>query len=425
MLRPMAHRTFAALTTQHESMWITMVLTSSDKTSLVRNFSSFAIALLLASMLAGCGEAEPPAPPPLNIPVVEVIQKDVPIYIDMVGQTLGSVDIPIRARVQGFLESMDFLEGRDVEKGDLLYTIDPLPLEAKVVEAKGRLAEARTMLAKAKSDLDRIKPLAEMKAVSQQDLDAAVAQYEAAQGSLQAVDAQVDQAQIELSYTRIHSPIDGRIGISVANVGEFVGAAPNPVVLNYVSQTDPIRARFSINEREYLRWARRLAEFRKNTGKDPAEKGRGLELILADGTVHPYKGYVVTYDAAINPTTGTFRLEADFPNPNDIVLAGQFARVRGVLETRRGALLAPQRAVTESQGNFSVIVINAENKVEIRAVTPGPRIDKLWIIEKGLKPGERVAVGGIQRLRNGMVVAPIDGTEKPAAVSDEPKVAGG
>ncbi len=390
----------------------------------MRNISCFIISLLLAGLLAGCGETEPPVPPPLNIPVVEVIQKDVPISIDMVGQTLGSVDIPIRARVQGFLESMDFLEGRNVKKGDLLYTIDPLSFEAKVVEAKGRLAEARTMLAKAKSDLDRIRPLAEMKAVSQQDLDAAVAQYEAAQGSVQAVDAQLDQAKIELSYTRIHSPIDGRIGISEAKVGEFVGAAPNPIVLNNVSQTDPIRARFSINEREYLRWARRLAEFRKKSGKEP-KKGRGLELILADGQVHPYKGYVVTYDAAIDPTTGTFRLEADFPNPNDIVLAGQFARVRGVLETRRGALLVPQRAVTESQGNFSVIVINAENKAEIRAITPGPRIDKLWIIEKGLNPGERVAVEGIQRLRNGMVVAPTDGMEKPVAASDKPEVAGG
>jgi len=373
----------------------------------MRNISSFAIPLLLTGFLTGCEKPEQSAPPPLSIPVVEVLQKDVPITIEMVGQTMGSVDIPIRARVQGFLESMDFLEGREVHKGDLLYTIDPRPFEARVVEAKGRLAEARTMLVKAKSDLDRIRPLAEMKAVSQQDLDAAVAQYQAAQGSVQAVDAQLDQALIELSYTRIHSPIEGRIGISEAKVGEFVGAAPNPVVLNYVSQTDPIRARFSINEREYLRWARRLAEFRKKTGGTP-KKRTGLDLILADGTVHPYKGYIVTYDAAINPTTGTFRLEADFPNPNDIVLAGQFARVRGVLETRRGALLVPQRAVTESQGNFSVIVINAENKAEIRAVTPGPRIDKLWIIETGLNPGERVAVEGLQRLRNGMVVAPAD-----------------
>lgn len=380
------------------------------------------LSLLLGGLLGGCEEPEPPAPPLLNIPVADVIQRDTPIVIEMIGQTTGSIDIPIRARVQGFLESMHFLEGRDVKKDDLLYTIDPRTFEAMVVEATGYVAEARTMLAKSRSDLDRIRPLAEMNAVSQQDLDAAVAQNEASQGALQAAEARLDQAQIELGYTRIKSPIDGRIGLSEAKVGEFVGAAPNPVVLNYVSQTDPIRVRFSINEREYLRWARQLAKFRKNPETNP-DKREGLELILADGSVHEYKGYVVSYDAAINPTTGTFRLEADFPNPNHIILAGQFARVRGVLETRRDALLVPQRAVTESQGTFSVIVINADNKAEIRDVTPGPRIDKLWIIEKGLNPGERIAVEGIQRLRNGMVIIPTDGTEKPVAAASQPDMA--
>ena len=219
--------------------------------------------ILTVTALAGCGKAEPPAPPVLDIPVIEVIQQDVPVPIEVVGTTRGSVDIPIRARVEGFLESMDFEEGREVAKDALLYTIDPRPFEAKVVEAQGRLAEARTMLVKAKSDLARIRPLAEMKAVSQQDLDSAVAEYEAAQGSLQAAGAQLEQAEIELGYTRIHSPIDGRIGISEAKVGEFVGKEPNPVVLNYVSQSDPIRVRFSINERDYLKFARRFVEFRE------------------------------------------------------------------------------------------------------------------------------------------------------------------
>ena len=222
------------------------------------------LALALTVALAACGRSEPPAPPPLNIPVVEVLQRDQPILVEFVGQTFGSVDIPIRARVQGFLESMDFLEGRKIQKDDLLYTIDPLPFEAFVVEAQGYVAEARTMLAKSKSDLGRIRPLAEMKAVSQQDLDSAVAEYEAAIGSLQAANAKLDQANIQLSYTRIHSPISGRIGISAAKVGEFVGAEPNPVVLNFVSQTDPIRVRFAINEREYLRWAREFSELRED-----------------------------------------------------------------------------------------------------------------------------------------------------------------
>jgi membrane fusion protein (multidrug efflux system) len=365
----------------------------------------FAVCLLTAG-LAACTEPEPPPPPVLEIPVVDVVQQDVPIPIEMVGTTMGSVDIPIRARVEGFLESMEFQEGREVRKDALLYTIDPRPFEARVVEARGYLAEARTMLVKARSDLARIRPLAEMKAVSQQDLDSAVAEYEAAQGSVQAAEAQLDQAEIELSYTRIHSPIDGRIGISEAKVGEFVGKSPNPVILNYVSQSDPIRVRFSINEREYLKLARRFAKFREKSTQGEREQ-EGLDLILADGTVHKYHGHVTAYDAAVNPTTGTFTLEADFPNPGNIVLAGQFARVRGVVETRQDALLVPQRAVSELQGNYRVFVITPDNTVELRDVEPGPRIDNLWLIDKGLNPGERVAVEGILRLKDGMTVNPV------------------
>jgi membrane fusion protein (multidrug efflux system) len=376
------------------------------------------VTCLLAACLAGCGEAEPPAPPVLDIPVVEVIQQDVPIYLEVVGTTMGSVDIPIRARVEGFLDSMDFEEGREVEKDSLLYTIDPRPFEAKVVEAKGYLAEARTMLAKAKSDLARIRPLAEMKAVSQQDLDSAVAEYEAAKGAVQAAEAQLDQANIELSYTRIHSPIDGRIGISKAKVGEFVGKEPNPVVLNYVSQSDPIRVRFSINEREYLKFARQFAEFRAESERALKQR-EGLELILADDTIHKYRGHVVAYDAAVNPTTGTFTLEADFPNPDSLVLAGQFARVRGVVETRKDALLVPQRAVSELQGNYRVFVIKPDNMVELRNVEPGPRIDSQWLIDKGLNPGERVAVEGILRLKEGMTVNPV--TPETEATEDQAK----
>jgi membrane fusion protein (multidrug efflux system) len=373
---------------------------------------------LLTAGLAGCGEAEPPPPPVLDIPVVEVIQQDVPIPIEMVGTTRGSVDIPIRARVEGFLESMDFQEGREVGKNSLLYTIDPRPFEARVVEAKGYLAEARTMLVKARSDLGRIKPLAEMKAVSQQDLDSAVAEFQAAQGAVQAVEAQLDQAEIELSYTRIHSPIDGRIGISAAKVGEFVGKEPNPVVLNYVSQSDPIRVRFSINEREYLKWARHFAKFREEPEIELKERA-GLELILADGTVHKQPGHVIAYDAAVNPTTGTFTLEADFPNPGNIVLAGQFARVRGIVETRRDALLVPQRSVSELQGNYRVFVIKPDNTVALRDVEPGPRVGNRWLIEKGLNPGERVAVEGLLRLKDGMTVNPVT----PQAAAPENKAA--
>ncbi len=364
-------------------------------------------ALCLLS-LAGCEPAAPPAPPPLEIKVVEAVQRDVDITLDLVGQTRGSVDIPIRARVQGFLESIEFEEGRPVEKGQLLYTIDPAPFRAKVVEAEGRVAEARTLLANSKADLDRIRPLAEMKAVSQQDLDGAQARYEAAIGNLQAAEALLDQAEIELSYTRIHSPIDGSIGISEAKVGEFVGAEPNPVVLNYVSRNDPIRVRFSINERDYLRMAREYFERREQSGPeaDTLEKESDLQLFLADGTLHPHRGHIVAYDAAINPTTGTFTMEADFDNPKGIVLAGQFARVRGVIERREDAVMVPTRAVAELQGIFRVFVVGDDGTVEIRTVELGPAIDRLRIIEQGLEAGERVAIEGLLRLRNGTVVKP-------------------
>lgn len=367
--------------------------------------------LLPASLaaLAACTPPEPPAPPPLDIKIVESIQQDADITLDLVGQTRGSIDIPIRARVQGFLESIDFKEGRPVEQGQLLYTIDPAPFRAKVVEAQGRVAEASTLLAKAKADLGRIKPLAEMKAVSQQDLDGAVAQYEASIGNLQAAEAQLDQAEIELSYTRIMSPIDGAIGISAAKVGEFVGAEPNPVVLNFVSRNDPIRVRFSINERDYLRLARQFAELRETFGNDDndgPEDAEDLQLLLADGTMHPYKGTIVAYDAAINPTTGTFTLEADFDNPRGIVLAGQFARVRAIIDRRNDAVMVPIRSVSELQGIFRVFVVGDDGAITIRVVELGPQIGNLRIIDSGLDAGENVAIEGLLRLQNGSVINP-------------------
>ncbi|MBW2396948.1 MAG: efflux RND transporter periplasmic adaptor subunit [Deltaproteobacteria bacterium] len=391
-----------------------------------------ALALALASLSLACADAAPPEPPPLEVSVAQVLQRDQPIQLEMVGETRGSADIPIRARVEGVILGMHFTEGRRVEKGDLLYTIEPNPFEAKVVEAKGYRAEARTKLAKAKSDLDRIRPLAEMRAVSQIDLDGANAQYEAALGGIQVADARLVQAEIELGYTLIHAPISGRIGITEAKVGEFVGQSPNPVVLNFVSRTDPIRVRFSIDERRYLQLARRIREL----GDDEirADSGPDLELILADGTVHEHPGRTSAVDAAINPKTGTFTLEADFPNPDGLVLAGQFARVRAAVETRKDALLVPQRAISELQGIFRVYVISEDGNVGLRAVELGPKIDKLQIVEKGLAPGDMIAIE-IARLRPKMTVRPKlvrladDGNviEEPAPSSDrmEDKEAGG
>jgi len=343
--------------------------------------------------------------PPLEVNVLEVQPRDIPLYLEMVGQTLGSVDIPIRARVDGVVEEMHFREGRPVEKGQLLYVIDPSPYESRVAEAQGRLAEARTRLAKAASDLERIRPLAAMDAVSQQDLDGAVAQLEAAKGSVQAAEAQVEQARIQLGYTRITAPVDGLIGITQAKVGEYVGRSPNPVVLNVVSQTDPIRVRFAITEREYLRFSREFEAGRRNVDEPPQGRAE-LQLILADGTVHQHGGHIVSLDAAVDPATGTLTMEADFPNPERLVLPGQFARVRGVIDERKGALAVPQRAVMETQGLFQLAVVADDGAVELRRVEMGPRTERLWIVDSGLEAGEQIALEGLQRLRTGMIVAP-------------------
>jgi membrane fusion protein (multidrug efflux system) len=363
-------------------------------------------ASVVVVFLAACKPADPPPPPPLEIRVVDVVQRDQPITMEMVGETRGSADIPIRTRVEGVVLTMNFVEGRPVEKDQLLYTIDPEPFESEVIEAQGAMAEVQTRLVKAKSDLNRIRPLAEMHAVSQSDLDGAVAQYEAMAASLQSASARVEQARIRLGYTRISSPIAGRISISEARVGEFVGMHPNPVVLNYVSKTDPIRVRFSVDERTVLAMSRRVQEFRQETGEAP-KMGEALELTLADGTIHPFPGHIVAADASVNASTGTFTLEADFPNPphEGFVVAGQFARVRAISEVRKDALLIPSRAATELQGSFRVYVIDDDGTVELRPVELGPIIDNFRIVESGVKPGERVAIE-IMRLQPGMTVKP-------------------
>jgi len=377
--------------------------TPTPASALRRPLLSARLLVTLALTVTACTEAEPPPPPPLEVPVVEVIQRDQPIEVEMMGQTRGSADIPIRARAEGVLVAMHFIEGRRVEKGDLLYEIDPSLFESKVIEADGGVAEARTRLAKARADLDRIRPLAEMNAVSQVNLDGAQAQHDAALGALQAAEARREQARIELGYAKIHAPISGRIGISEARPGEFVGRDPNPVVLNFVSRIDPIRVRFSIDERYYLQLARRI---REDEEAGTPDRDAPIELILADGSVHGHRGHAAASAAAVDPETGTFTIEADFPNPDEIVLAGQFARVRTVMEVRRNALLVPQRAITELQGIFRVFVVGEDGGVELRAVELGPKVGTLRVVDSGLKPGERISLE-VMRLREGATVVPV------------------
>ena len=362
--------------------------------------------------LTACGEhgagAVAESAPPLEVLVVEAEQKDVPLFIEMVGSTLGTQDVPIRARVEGFLESMEFQEGTFVDKGDLLYTIDAQPFQAKLVEAQSQLAGARTALIKSESDLARIQPLAEMKAVSEQDLDSAVAQEAGARASVRASEAAVELAEIELSYTRIKAPIDGLIGISKARPGEFVGREPNPVVLNTLSDIDPIRVRFSISEREYLIMARTYMASghadQRDTDTRRSDRREDLVLLLADGSEHDHQGGIVAASQSIDQDTGTYTLEAAFANPDRFLLPGQFARVRALYEVREDSVLIPRQAVSEMQGLFRVYVVDGSGTVEVRSVELGPETGYDVVIENGIAGGETVIVEGLQKVRPGMTV---------------------
>lgn len=376
-------------------------------------------ALLAAVALSGCDwfGGEPAVVPLMAVQVTEARRTDVPLSFEMVGSTLGNQDVPIRARVEGFLETVDFQGGTFVKKGDLLYTIDPQPFQAKLVAAQSQLAAAQTMLAKSAADLGRIKPLAEMQAVSQQDLDAAVAQEAAARAGVDAAEAGVELAQIELSYCRMYAPIDGLIGLTKAKPGEFVGREPNPVVLNTLSDIDPIRVRFSISEREYLALARgAMAEedaggisngMRSgNEDRSDQREQTPLDLILADGSVYKHQGFIDGSSQSIDPTTGTFTLEATFTNPRNLLLPGQFARVRTSYKTLENVVVVPRQAVVELQGRFQVYTVNSDNDVVLVDVKTGPVKDNDIVIESGLSGGESVIVEGVQKVRQDMHVDP-------------------
>jgi membrane fusion protein (multidrug efflux system) len=361
-----------------------------------------AMALGLMAM-ASCGKKEAPkASHPIPVTVVSVMQKDVTIYTDFIGQTFGIYDIPIRSRVQGFLEGIHFQEGELVKKGQLLYTVDAQPYKARQAAGLSEVAQAKTALVKAESDLNRYKPLAQANAVSQSDLDNAVAHYDAARAQVAAADANLKLAEIELGYTLIYSPIDGIIGKTQAKVGEFVGQNPNPIILNTVSDVSSFNVEFFLTESQYLYMARELQLAAKNDNKP--DESRALKLILADGTEFEYPGKVVFMDREVNPTTGTLLVQARFPNPEGLVRPGQFAKVHARSRIIDDALMVPQASVTEIQGQFSIFIVNDSSQAQKVVVEVGNRIDDLWIINKGLKNLDKVILDGIQKVRNGVTV---------------------
>ena len=356
------------------------------------------IALILAAPIACSKNEAPPPPPPAEVQVAEVVRKDVPIYIELVGSTLGSEDIEIRPRIEGYLISMNFSEGSFVRKGQLLYKIDPQPLEAALAEAKADLATAQARLDKTKNDVARYRPLAKQQAVSQQELDNALSAQEAAEAQVAAHNAKIAKAKLDLAYTSITSPIDGLIGTTQKKVGSLVSRGES-TPLTTVSQINPILFRCAIAESEYLRLARRGAERDKSPDKKFA-----AELILADGTVHPHKGRLDVVERAVDPTTGTLTGQFSFPNPERILRPSQYGRARFVTDVRQDAALVPQRAVQEIQGLYSVAVVKPDATVEQRMVKAGARVGSFWIIESGLKPGEKVIVEGLQKVQPGVKV---------------------
>jgi membrane fusion protein (multidrug efflux system) len=365
-----------------------------------RSFPSagaFAVALAL-----GCGESAPPAPPPIDVVVAPVVQRDVAVASEWIGTTEGAVDAEIRAQVSGYLIAREYEEGTQVGEGDVLFRIDPRVAQSAVEQARGDLGRAQALLAKADLDVERYTPLVAEGAVSRQELDNAIQLQRSARAALLTAQAALEKAEIDLAFTEVRSPTDGIAGVARAQLGDLVGPS-DPKPLTVVSKVDPIRVSFPISEREYLRFAEvlRPAVERRGSGRDGA-----LELILTDGSVWPHRGRAVPASAGVDPATGTLLVRGEFPNPDRVLRPGQYARVRAVTETKKQALLVPQRAISELQGVFQVAVVDAENKVALRVVEPGVRDGSLQVIEKGLAPGERVVVEGLQKVRSGAVVSP-------------------
>lgn len=353
-------------------------------------------------------QTEKLAPPEME--VVSVLQQDVLLESEYSGQTFGESDIDIAPRVTGILQSIDFKEGTIVKQGDLLYTIDPLQYQAKVDEAAGKVAEAQTYLTKAKADLDMIEPLAKINAVSQRELVSAKALYEAGKGKLQSAEAGLRNAQIELGYCRIVAPISGLIGISKVSVGDFIAQGPF-AKLNTISELKTIRVRFTISEQEYLRISKEL------NSKDSQLKteASSVRLILSNGEPYSNVGRLNFADREIDPSTGAITIEASFDNPEQRLRPGQYVKVRIITHVEKDALLIPQRAVSEIQGIYKVLVVNDSNKVNVKMVQTGSTYNQAIIITEGLKAGERLALGGTALIKNASVISP-----KPMAWSPNP-----
>jgi membrane fusion protein (multidrug efflux system) len=369
----------------------------------------FAGACLCLLITAGCGRSAGPANPAAALPpppvkVVRVQEQNLPLYREFVGRTRGRQDVDVRARVQGYLLSINFKQGNNVKEGDLLFTLDKRPYEAALAQAKAAEAQLRSQLQQSQNDAKRYTDLAKTGVIAKQQAEQATSQVKANQAAVDAQHAVVKAKEVDLTFTEIRAPISGRASLTPFSVGDLVGtgaSAEKPLAT--ISALDSVRVRFQISETDYLRYIHENPQAASGTARGA---GGNLQLTLADGSVYPHPGSVVTADNAIDPATGTLTVEAEFPNPEGILRTGQYAKVRVNARELQNAFLVPARAVQEQQGISTVLVVAEGNKVEARQVNVSDRGPDLWAISEGLRPGERVIVEGLTRATPGSVVTP-------------------
>jgi len=361
----------------------------------------FILALFLAtvSSTVGCGKTNAaPAVPSPEVEVAKVVQEDVPIVSEWVATLDGYVNAQIQAQVAGYVVAQKYKEGSLVRKGQILFQIDPRPFQALLDQANAELAQAQAQLGKTEMDVARDTPLARERAIAQSQLDNDIQANRAAKAAVKAAEAQVEQARLNLDFTAVKSLVDGIAGIAQVQIGNLV----NPTtVLTSVSQINPIKAYFSISEQQYLHFAERI---NAQTQKQIPSGGPPFDLILADGSTYPHQGTGLLTNRQVDTTTGSIQLVCSFPNPHNILRPGEFGRLRAAAEVRRGALLVPQKAVSELQGAYQLAVVGSDSKVSIRPVSVGERAGEAWIIESGVKPGELVIVEGLQKVQGGSTV---------------------
>ena len=367
--------------------------------------------ILLAALLAAaaCGKKkEAPAPPPPTVQVAPVTQKDVAIYQEWIGTLDGNVNAQIRPQIEGYVLKRVYNEGSLVKEGDVLFEIDPREFQAQYDQAKGNVSQYEAEVANAKTTVARYTPLAKERAISQQELDDALTRERTASANLASAKAALERTRLNLAWSRVTSPVEGIAGTATTQVGDLVSRT---TVMTTVSQVNPIRVYFNPSEQEYLAWVAKYGSFEKSLRDNP-QAGR-LQLILADGSTYPERGKPILVGRQVDVKTGTIQLAGLFPNPGDMLRPGQYGKVRVAVDTRKGALLVPQRAVSELQGSHQVAVIGPDNKATIKVIKLGPAEGNMYVVDEGLKAGDRVVVEGIQRVRSGMTVQPTEAKPEP------------